>query len=174
MTNRPTIETERLILRPPVAADYADYRAMVSDEDTVRYAGGVADAETSWRKFLQLAGMWEVNGFGPFIARERDGGGFVGVTGIGTFARQLGEDFDPYPEGAWVLCARAHGRGLAREAMTAAIDWFDTAFGRQRLVCIIAPENAASLKLADKLGFAPFGEDQYHGENTVKLARAVE
>jgi RimJ/RimL family protein N-acetyltransferase len=34
------------------------------------------------------------------------------------------------------------------------LDWFDREHGRRRVVCMIAPENEPSLKLAARLGFA--------------------
>ena len=51
------------------------------------------------------------------------------------------------------LASSAWGRGLATEAARAALDHgFDT-LGLDEIVVVIAPDNAASLKVASRLGF---------------------
>ena len=85
--------------------------------------------------------------------------------------RALGPDFDPYPEAGWVLARAAQGKGYATEAGQAAHAWFDSQFGPQRSVCIIDPENGASLGVAAKLGYSPFGNTVYHEKTLTKLER---
>ena len=56
-------------------------------------------------------------------------------------------------EAGWEIVEELRGRGLATEAMQAAISdaWERT--GADHLVAYIRPENAASLRVAEKLGF---------------------
>jgi RimJ/RimL family protein N-acetyltransferase len=56
-------------------------------------------------------------------------------------------------EAGWEIVEKLRGRGLATEAMRAAIAdaWART--GADHLVAYIRPENAASLRVAEKLGF---------------------
>jgi RimJ/RimL family protein N-acetyltransferase len=56
-------------------------------------------------------------------------------------------------EAGWEIVEALRGRGLATEAMRAAIAdaWERT--GADHLVAYIRPENAASLRVAEKLGF---------------------
>jgi len=64
----------------------------------------------------------------------------------------------------YVLAPWAWGRGLAAEAARAIRDHAVTALGRQRLVAIIHPENAAAERVAAKLGFRLEGEvERPHG-----------
>lgn len=56
------------------------------------------------------------------------------------------------PEVGWTLVPAAHGEGYAGEAMRAVLDWAD-ANGIDRTCCIIDPGNAASIRLAEKLGY---------------------
>ena len=43
MTNElgPTLETQRLILRPPVRDDFEHYAAMMADAENARFIGGL-------------------------------------------------------------------------------------------------------------------------------------
>ena len=53
--------------------------------------------------------------------------------------------------------------------MTAALDWFDRAHGPRRVVCMVTLDNAPSLRLADKLGFAPLREAALPDGDIVRL-----
>jgi RimJ/RimL family protein N-acetyltransferase len=72
----------------------------------------------------------------------------------------------------WVLSPVAHGKGYAFEAGRAALAWGDAHFGRVRMVCLIAPENAPSIRLAQKLGFRKYARAPYRGEPAVLFERA--
>jgi RimJ/RimL family protein N-acetyltransferase len=78
MTSIPTIETERLILRPHTTADFEDYQAMWANEAVVRFIGGVSSTrEQSWGRMLRVAGMWHHMGFGFLAIEEKAGGRFM-------------------------------------------------------------------------------------------------
>jgi len=67
-----------------------------------------------------------------------------------------------------VLAPWAHGRGFATEAMRAVLDWGATRFGDgQRTVCLIAPENAASIHVAERLGEGFLRHDDTEDEPAV-------
>ncbi len=87
--------------------------------------------------------------------------------GLADFHRGLGDDFDGAPEGAWVLDRWAEGQGFATEAIRAAIDWHEGRFGCARQVCIIAPDNTPSLRVAEKLGFRAYAERPYHDRTVI-------
>ena len=70
-----------------------------------------------------------------------------GVTGISTDEVEAG----------WEIVPELQGRGLATEAMRAAIDDAWPRTGADHLVAYIRPENAASQRVAAKLGFVPRG-----------------
>lgn len=163
------IETERLLLRPHIANDFQDCRAMWQDPAVMKYIGGIRATEAeAWLRFLGYFGRWQIMGYGLFALIEKSSGQFMGEVGFSDFRRGLGPDFDPFHEAAWVLAAAGHGKGYALEAMTAAQEWLDAKFSPDKTVCIINPENAPSISLAKKLGFRPTGEAVYN-ENTVRL-----
>ncbi len=163
------IETTRLLLRPHIADDFEACRAMWQDPAVVEYISGTPSIEAeAWLRFLGYFGRWDIMGYGMFALVEKSSGRFLGEVGFSDFRRGLGPDFDPFHEAAWVLSGAGHGKGYAREAMTAAQDWLDRKFSPEKTVCIISPENAPSIRLAEKLGFHSVRDATYHGD-TVKM-----
>ena len=59
---------------------------------------------------------------------------------------------------------------MAGEACRAALEWAEANLEPTPIWAIIAPENAPSIKLAEKLGFERLNETLYHDEPTVVLA----
>jgi RimJ/RimL family protein N-acetyltransferase len=55
--------------------------------------------------------------------------------------------------------------------MTRALAWTETELGATRTVCMISPENAASFRVAQKLGYREYDRTTYKGAPTVLLER---
>ena len=64
----------------------------------------------------------------------------------------------PAVEVGWRLAAVARGRGYATEAGAAAVAFGFTAGGLERIVSIYEPQNVASGRVMEKLGFTPWIE----------------
>jgi RimJ/RimL family protein N-acetyltransferase len=158
-----TIETPRLLLRAHRTEDAEGYAALWRPPADGPVHTPVLDAEGSWARLLRLIGHRAVFGFAPFLVVERETGGIVGEAGHARFRRGLGPSFDGSPEAMWILLPERRGRGLAEEAMRAAIDDLVRRIGVTRSVAMIDPTNAASLALAGRLGFHHFGEGDHHG-----------
>lgn len=168
------IETPRLLLRPYALHDFDAYFAFVGDPAFADILGGnPMSREDAWHRMLRYAGHWALFGYGLFAIFERETGRHVGETGLADFHRGLGDQFDAAPEAAWIIAKDRHGIGYAVEAAGAAHDWFDAAIGTMRTVCIIQPDNAASLRLADKLGFTIFGSADYRQKAFAMLERCT-
>lgn len=165
------IETERLILRPHALGDFDTMLAMSSDPEVMRFIlhGGAVARQDVWNKLLRNIGHWSALGYGLFAVVEKVSGRHVGDTGLADFCRDLGADFDPFPEAAWLYAREAQGKGYATEAAAAAHAWFRERNGRTRTVCIIAPDNAGSIAVAEKLGYRPFAETEYKGDPVIKF-----
>ncbi|WP_253339387.1 GNAT family N-acetyltransferase [Sphingobium sp. OAS761] len=155
MTTAPVLETDRLILRPHVLTDYPACCALWADERVVRHIGGVPqDAQAVWFRLLRYAGMWAMLGHGMWVVEDRASGAVLGEAGLLTAARGLPE-LEAVPEAGWVLAPPAWGRGIATEAMSAVLAWADLHAGAPSVRCIIDPGNDGSIRVAEKLGFAP-------------------
>lgn len=167
----PVLETERLRLRGHVLADFDASAAMWADADVTRFIGGKPSTrEESWGRMQRYPGHWALLGHGFWLIEEKASGRFVGEGGFGSFKRDIAPPFDA-PEQGWALATWSHGRGYAHEAMAAALGWGVAQFARTDFVCMIAPENAPSLKLAHKLGYAEYARAKYKGSPSILLRR---
>lgn len=140
------LETERLILRLPRAEDFDDYAELQADEEASRYIGGPLSRPEAWRKFLQMPGAWVIQGFAMFAVIEKSSGQWLG---------HLGPWFPegwPGTEVGWAFKRAAWGKGYAIEAAAPAIDWAFEQLGWSEMIHSIQPGNAASIKLAERLG----------------------
>ncbi|RYG09296.1 MAG: N-acetyltransferase, partial [Caulobacteraceae bacterium] len=71
----------------------------------------------------------------------------------------------------WGVAPRFQGKGVAFEALSAALAWCDDSLNASRTVCMISPDNAASHALAKRAGYSPYAETQYKGGPVVLLER---
>jgi RimJ/RimL family protein N-acetyltransferase len=166
------IDTERLTMRRPRLEDFEEALAMWADPQVVRYISGKPSTrEEMWSRLLRYVGHWHLLGFGFWVVREKSTGRFVGEVGLADFHRDLEPPFGDFKEAGWVLAPSAHGKGYATEAVRAALGWAEGRFGPERVVCLIAPENEASLKVAHKCGFREFSRGTYKGEPSLLLER---
>ena len=56
----------------------------------------------------------------------------------------------------WGLIPQAFAKGYATEAVTAALAWGRGHFGAARVIALTTADNAASIRVAQKCGFAEF------------------
>ncbi len=75
------------------------------------------------------------------------------------------------PEAGWALDPRFAGRGYATEALRAALTWADANLAAERSVAIIAPENTASIRVAEKTGYRQTGQTEYKNNPILLFAR---
>jgi RimJ/RimL family protein N-acetyltransferase len=73
----------------------------------------------------------------------------------------------PGLEVGWKLAREAWGQGYATEAARAAIEWAWTELRVPGLISVIRPENARSIHVAERLGFAPGREETVLGVGVV-------
>ena len=169
----PRIETERLVLRHWRKDDFRPYHAIMRQPEVHRHFGPhPISAEDCWRRLAASAGAWQFNGFGTWAVERKDDGRLVGNVGLLTAWRDMEPQFGEEPEMGWIMAAETHGQGLASEAGRAALDWAEANLQPTPIWAIIAPANASSIALADRLGFEPAGESIYSGEPTLVLRRA--
>lgn len=162
----PVILTERLKLRGVEASDFDALVAHWSHPDTVRFIGGQARSpHLVWtRNVLNSRGMWSLLGFGYWYVEDRKTGEFVGEVGFSDFHRETEPTFWGVPECGWVISPDRFGQGFASEAVGAIHKWFDEELDEPESVCIIDGDNAASIRIAEKLGYQKNGSVQMNGE----------
>jgi [ribosomal protein S5]-alanine N-acetyltransferase len=161
-----SLETPRLRLRRLVPADEPDLIALDTDPDVMRYVGSPAGvkspSETAERarRRVHERGAADGAGLGFWRVEGRDDAAFYG---LGALIRMPeGDDV----EVAYRLARAAWGRGVATEAAGALVGYaFDT-LRLRRVVAVTYPDNVASQRVLDKLGFERRGVADYNGVQT--------
>ena len=74
----PTIETSRLVLRPPQESDLDGWAEFLADQRTARFVGGVQARSAAWRSMAAITGSWVLRGFGMFSVIEKASGRWAG------------------------------------------------------------------------------------------------
>jgi RimJ/RimL family protein N-acetyltransferase len=170
----PVLETARLRLRAITPADFPAYVALWADPVVTRYIGGRAfTAEETWARMLRTVGHWSILGFGTWLIEDKFNGELVGEVGLFDYRREMHPPLE-LPEIGWILSPARHGKGYATEAVLELLAWARERFVAPRICCIIAPENAASLRVAERCGFTYDRDAIYKGEPAIVLSVALD
>lgn len=140
------IETERLLLRQPGAADLSDWTAFLSDPEVTRFIGGPQDAPGAWRNLCVFAGAWSVQGYSNFSVIEKATGRWVGRAGAWSPPGWPGQEI------GWAFSRDVWGKEYATEAATRCMNWAFEALDWTEAIHVIHPDNAASIAVARRIG----------------------
>jgi [ribosomal protein S5]-alanine N-acetyltransferase len=142
------IETDRLVLRRPLAGDAATVFARYgSDPAVTRFLGwpthqSLADA----RKFLAFCrAEWAQRGVGPYLIHAREDGELLGSVALGMESPRQATV-------GYLLARDAWGQGYATEALSAIRD-LASRIGVHRLYAMCHVDNRASGRVMEKCGF---------------------
>src|SRR5262249_5031224 len=97
-------------------------------------------------------------GTGWWALERKDTGAFIGQ--VGAFRRDGQTDL----ELGWVVHRPHWNHGFATEAARAALEHALTTLGEERAISQIAPENAASIRVAERIGQRFEREIDFFGE----------
>jgi len=151
MTRCPTIETERLVLRPFREDDADPYLAVMLTPEvraSLRLPGNL-DRSQVWAGMAAMLGQWELRNSGHWAVTLRDTGEFIGRAGCMRPDRPdwLGLEI------GWTFHPDHWGHGYATESGRAAVEWAWDNHADEVLYSFILPDNAASQAVAGRLGF---------------------
>jgi RimJ/RimL family protein N-acetyltransferase len=168
----PVLTTARLTLRPFRAGDLDAHAAALADPEVVRHLGGtLMSREDSWRRMLTGPGMWAWFGFGYWAVERCEDGAWLGQVGFGDFKRDMQPSIEGLPEMGWIFAPAAQGQGYCSEAVAAGLAWADRTLSAPEIVAIIDPDNAPSIRVAEKAGFADRSEALYRDETILLFRR---
>ena len=160
----PSVETERLLLRPWRPAEDLDALAAINaDPAVMRWVAPnrpLRREETA--DFLdRVIRHWDEHGFGlwALVPRLEAGAGCIGFAGLAipSFLPVV----LPTVGVGWRLASAWWGRGLATEAARASVEFGFERLGLRSIVSIVDARNERSLRVAEKLGMRP-GPDRVH------------
>lgn len=141
----PVLNTERLLLRPYVIADFGAFSRYFASTRS-RFTDGPVSPSHSWTLIAAGAVSWRLEGHGPWtITRAGEDNG-IGLVSLNK-AIEL-----PTPDLGWILWEGFEGKGYALEAARAARDFAFTELGWSELLSGIHQANSASIRLAERMG----------------------
>ncbi|HVX31571.1 MAG TPA: GNAT family N-acetyltransferase [Solirubrobacterales bacterium] len=154
--------TERLVLRPPRPADAPAYRALLMHPtigESLRPPPLAPFVPADGDAWLDAdARHWERFGFGPWAVVERAGGAYLGRVGLRW--SEIGDRAGI--EVLWSIDPARHGEGFAAEAAAAALD-LAAGLELDEVFAIVLPTNAASRRVAEKIGMERAGNVEHAG-----------
>jgi RimJ/RimL family protein N-acetyltransferase len=155
-------QTRRLLLRPPTPSDRALYHAHFTHPEVERWlrppplppfnAGAIEELVEGDQDH------WNDHGYGPWVLIEQETGAFAGRGGLHwTVVEETA-----MVELAWSVEPALHSRGYATEMAEEATAWARE-LRIEELVALVLPANAASRRVAEKVGCVIGGEVDHAG-----------
>ncbi|WGV24736.1 GNAT family N-acetyltransferase [Halotia branconii] len=159
----PQLKTQRLLLRGFCEEDLDAYADMCGNAEVMRYIGEGKPLSRgeSWRNMAMIVGHWQLRGYGMWAVEERLTGAMIGR--VGCWNPEGWIDF----EIGWALRQAFWGHGLATEAARVAMDYAFEKLQRSHVISLIRPHNAASIRVAQKLGEKLQGRIELLGSEAV-------
>ncbi|MFK7941586.1 MAG: GNAT family N-acetyltransferase [Paracoccaceae bacterium] len=145
MTTIPTLQTERLILRPPSAADRDLYVRFFDCAEASALYGGPLKPHEAWRILAQDLGHWHLKGFGKWTLQRRADGALIGGCGL------VHLEGWPSHELTWWLLPEHRGSGFATEASHEVIAYAYDTLHWSHVETHMRDENASAHAIAKRL-----------------------
>lgn len=144
------VATERLTLRRFVEDDAAFMLTLLNDAAFLHYIGdrGVRTLDAA-RTYLRDGSIaaYERLGYGMYMVERRSDGAALGICGL------VKRDTLDHADLGFAFLPEFRGGGYAIESARAVLDHARDDCGIERLLAIVSPENAPSIRLLERLGF---------------------
>lgn len=157
----PTIETERLILRPFTPDDLHDFSLICADPEVMRFIGmgKTLDRETVEQQMISWISLYPEQGFGLLALTLKDTKRLIGFCGL----LQQTVDGKSYIELGYRLERDSWNKGIATEAAKSIKDDARKRLKIPYLISIIHIENFASKSVAQKIGMTLMKRTDFKG-----------
>lgn len=154
------LESERLLIRDWKESDLERFHELNAHPEVNRYLPGPLSREDSGRLADKLAREISHRGFGYWAVAKKSPTtpaesflGMVGIAPAGDLPAVRNRVGAPVLELAWRLHPDSWHQGYATEAAARCIEFAFGELACDELVCFTVPENQASLRVMEKLGF---------------------
>jgi RimJ/RimL family protein N-acetyltransferase len=160
---QPTIETDRLLLRPAREADRPASAAIFADPEVRRFSLGILDRKAADARLDRAVVELAEHGFGMFAVEDRRDGSFIGMLGLTAFGTTLRAAIPSHPDIqiAWQLARHVWGQGLAPEGARAVLDHAFAELGVLEIVAITSAINRPSRRVMEKIGMRHAPADDF-------------
>jgi len=144
------IETERLVIRPPLDRDRPAIAAINGDPEVGAWLASTLTREESDAMVDRVLAHIEEHGFGFWVAERKADRAVIGLIGL----MAMGEDLPPGPavEAGWRLSPTTWGKGYATEGAQAVVDWAFDQLDAPEVVAITARSNLRSQAVMRRIG----------------------
>lgn len=165
------LETERLLLRPYRQGDTPEIARLLDDAEMARFLMVIPHPFVEFDARQLVKAAWRRlaagRGFDLLITVKDDGDRLVGSVGVG-----LHDDGQRAELGFWI--GRQYwGDGYATEATSRMLAFCMKVLGVTRFTATATADNAASLAVLRKLGFAETGSGKKRRPSTGKLQPVI-
>jgi RimJ/RimL family protein N-acetyltransferase len=151
----PTITTAHLRLRARTLADLEPIVEMDADPTVRQFIGGPLDRDTHREEVRRRIVEGRPEPHASWAVEWRDHPGFIGLCHL-SHSEEAG-----LTQIGWRLHPSAWGQGVATEAARAVLERAFGPIGLPTIVALIAPENRASIRVAEKIGMTQAGMVPY-------------
>jgi RimJ/RimL family protein N-acetyltransferase len=141
--------TARLRLRELTYDDAAFVQELVNDPDWIKYIGdrNVHSVEAARGYVDKIRTGYDKYGFGLWAVEPLEGGATLGLAGL------IKRDTLEHADVGFAFLPDARGKGYARESVTGVLVLAHTRFGLGHVLAITDPENSASQRVLETVGF---------------------
>ena len=163
----PEIETERLMLHQATTGHLNDWAVHVfADPDVIRYMPKrdmtpYARAERALNNYNRL---WTQHKLGGWVITDK-----VDSQLIGSCEIEYLDETDEYELG-YALSKAYWGKGIATEAAQAVVRFGFESANLERIIAVVVPENAASWRVLEHIGFVYEKNARYYDLDVVYYA----
>jgi RimJ/RimL family protein N-acetyltransferase len=160
LDNMTILHTERLRLEPITDRHYGGMRRMTADPEVMHFLNkGKPQTEEETRAGIErIKRRWEEWGYSWWALIETASGEMIGAACL----QHLGTDAAQPFEIGWRLTRDSWGKGYASEAACAIVRHaFDTV-GADEVLAVAHPDNAASIKVMQRLGMHYVGIETHY------------
>jgi [ribosomal protein S5]-alanine N-acetyltransferase len=144
------LETPRLTLREATADDAAFVLELLNAPGFIQGIGdrGVRSLDQA-QDYIEtrMVGSYRDHGFGMWVVTPKDQGQAAGLCGL------VRRDVLPHVDLGYAFLERWWGRGYAQEAAAAVLAHARDAHGLTTVAAIVNPDNAASRRVLEAIGF---------------------
>ncbi|RNG34570.1 N-acetyltransferase [Streptomyces botrytidirepellens] len=147
------LETARLTMRPVAADDLPSIERLWRDERVRQFLGGPVPEEKIALRRHHLPGVP-----GAFATEDHATGACIGLVTVEPGSPRGG------PEVSYTFLPEWWGRGLAREAVAAAVQWARELPGGNPVVAVTQSANTSSRRLLEAIGLSADYEMVEYGE----------
>lgn len=153
------IETERLIVREWRDADLDPFAAMCADPKVMATLGPLLSREQAAALIERNRGHQAEHGYCFWAVERREDGAFLGWCGVKPGAADT--PIEGELEIGWRLASDQWGRGYAREAAQATLEWVWANTDAPLVAAMTNVENDRSWGLMERLGMLRAPEDDF-------------